>query len=78
MKIKTTTGCLEQMRRSCLTREELAAVLQVGDKQIREWVWDGCPCINLQRKPVTAAYANLRFDLDKVLSWLKSFSAPIV
>lgn len=26
----------------------------------------------------TAAYANLRFDLDRVLSWLKSFSAPII
>lgn len=78
MKTKIPDNSIEHLRRSCLTRKELAEVLQVGDAVIREWVWDGCPCINLQRKPVTSAYANLRFDLDKVLSWLKSFSAPII
>ncbi len=71
-KLKPET--LATMRRSCLTVDELSDVLQTSPERVREMVMDGCPCVNLQRKPVTNSNPSLRFDLDKVLLWLSSYS----
>ncbi len=67
---------LATLRRSCLTKAELCAVLQIGDATLAEYIRRGCPRINVSLKPVTSDYARLRFDLDAVLRWIHSYSYP--
>ncbi len=73
---KLTSEGLASLRRSCLTADELCAVLQISRTTLDGYVKRGCPRLNISLKPVTAEYARLRFDLDAVLRWVSSFSYP--
>lgn len=60
--------------RHAYTVAELAAALRTSEKNVREMVKNGCPCVNLRMEPVTMPHARLRFDFDAVMRWLKSFA----
>lgn len=59
-----------------LTSKELAAHFGVTPSRVRQWVYQGCPCINPALKSQFAYRQQLIFKVADVERWLASFTQP--
>lgn len=53
------------MNKDNMTSAELAAYLNVTQRTIQNWRYNGMPCQKL-------GYNLVRFDLDEVMEWLRN------
>lgn len=59
-----------------MTSKELAAHFGVTASRVRQWVNQGCPCLNPALKSQFAFRQQLIFKVTDVERWLNSFTQP--
>lgn len=64
------------MTKAYMNTAELARHLCVTPARVREWVAQGCPCLNPGLKSQRAKWQHLIFRVSDVERWLNSFTQP--
>ena len=64
------------MRKAYMNTSELARHFRVTPTRVREWVGQGCPCLNPALKSQRAKWQHLLFKVSDVERWLASFTQP--
>lgn len=64
------------MTKAYMNNAELARHFRVSPARVREWVAQGCPCLNPGLKSQRAKWQHLIFRVSDVERWLNSFTQP--
>ena len=64
------------MIKTYMNTAELARHFRVTPARVREWVCQGCPCVNPGLKTQRAKWQHLLFKTAAVEKWLSSFTQP--
>ena len=64
------------IQKTYMTTRELARHFHVSEARIKEWVGQGCPCLNPALKSQRAKWQHLLFKVADVERWLASFTQP--
>lgn len=64
------------MRKAYMNTREIARHFSVSETRVREWVGQGCPCLNPALKSQRAKWQHLLFKVSDVERWLASFTQP--
>ena len=64
------------MRKAYMNTREIARHFSVSENRVREWVGQGCPCLNPALKSQRAKWQHLLFKVSDVERWLASFTQP--
>lgn len=63
-------------QKAYMNTTELARYFRVSPGRVREWVAQGCPCLNPGLKSQRAKWQHLIFRVNDVQTWLASFTQP--
>ena len=64
------------MRKAYMNTREIARHFSISETRVREWVGQGCPCLNPALKSQRAKWQHLLFKVSDVERWLSSFTQP--
>lgn len=64
------------MIKTYMNQKEIARHFKVPESRVRNWVAQGCPCINPALKSQHKKWQHLLFKVDQVERWLASFTQP--
>lgn len=64
------------MRKAYMNTREIARHFSISETRVREWVGQGCPCLNPALKSQRAKWQHLLFKVSDVERWLASFTQP--